>query len=175
MADAGQLVCVLAGPEAAVAKVEPYTEGVIGRATIDFRGQAPSKATLMKVIGNTFILNMVEMLAEGHVLAEKSELGVENLQKFLEIMFPAPYMAYSKRLSTGDYYGREEPLFAVNLARKDSGHALNIAKSSGARMRAVELADEHLGAVQKHEGPRGDLAGIYGVVREESGMQFGSK
>ena len=70
--------------------------------------QAPGKATLMKVVGNTFILNMVESLSEGHTLAEKSGLGSENLHQFLETMFAAPYAAYSKRLMSGDYYNREE-------------------------------------------------------------------
>jgi 3-hydroxyisobutyrate dehydrogenase-like beta-hydroxyacid dehydrogenase len=75
MADNGQLVCVLAGPKESVEKVKPYTKGVIGRAYVDFGGQPVGKATLLKIIGNTFILNMVEALSEGHVLAEKSGLG----------------------------------------------------------------------------------------------------
>jgi 3-hydroxyisobutyrate dehydrogenase-like beta-hydroxyacid dehydrogenase len=74
MADNGQLVCVLAGPRAAVDRIKPYTKGVIGRDFVDFGGQPVGKATLLKVIGNTFILNMVETLSEGHVLAEKSGL-----------------------------------------------------------------------------------------------------
>ncbi|EPQ53130.1 hypothetical protein GLOTRDRAFT_79197 [Gloeophyllum trabeum ATCC 11539] len=172
MADNGQLVCVLAGPAAAVDKVRPYTTGVVGRAVIDFSGQPQSKATLLKIIGNTFILNMVETLAQGHALAEKSGLGVDNLQQFIETMFPGPYFAYSKRMSTGDYYKREEPLFAVDLARKDAKHALAIAKASGTSLRNMEVADSHLEAVQKHMGSKGDIAGIYGAVRQESGLPF---
>lgn len=120
MADAGQLICVLAGPQQAVDKVKPYTKGVVGRAVIDFGGQPVGKATLLKVIGNTFILNMVESLSEGHVLAEKSGLGSDNLHTFIEILFPGPYSAYSQRMISGDYHKREEPLFAVDLARKDA-------------------------------------------------------
>ncbi|KAI9678313.1 MAG: hypothetical protein M1817_006259 [Caeruleum heppii] len=172
MADTGQLVCVLAGPTEDVERVKPYTTGVMGRASIDFSGQEPSKATQLKVIGNTFILSMVETLSEGHVVAEKSGLGVENLQRFLETMFPGPYVAYSKRMSDGDYYKREEPLFNVDLARKDAGHALSIAKESGTRMRAVEVADGHLADVQRQMGSKGDIAGIYGAVRRESGLNF---
>lgn len=108
MADAGQLVCVLAGPSAEVDKVKPYTTGVMGRAIIDYSGQPHGRATLLKVIGNTFILNMVETLSEGHVVAEKSGLGTDNLHQFIETMFPGPYTAYSTRLRQGDYYKREE-------------------------------------------------------------------
>lgn len=107
MADNGQLVCVLAGPASAVEKVKPYCKGVMGRANIDFGDQPHGKATLLKIIGNTFILNMVETLAEGHTLAEKSGLGNGNLHHFIETMFPGPYTAYSGRLMGGDYYKRD--------------------------------------------------------------------
>ena len=108
MAESGQLICVLAGPAAGIEKVKPFCKGVIGRANIEYQDQAPEKATLLKVIGNTFVLNMVEALSEGHTLAEKSGLGSENLHQFLELLFPAPYAAYSKRLMSGDYHNREE-------------------------------------------------------------------
>lgn len=108
MAANGQLVCVLAGPKESVEKVKPYCKGVMGRAEIDYSDQAPGKATHLKIIGNTFILNMVETLSEGHTLAEKSGLGSENLHSFIETMFPGPYTAYSGRLTSGDYYKREE-------------------------------------------------------------------
>lgn len=108
MADSGQLVCVLAGPAAAVERVKPYTKGVIGRANLDFSDQPQGKATLLKIIGNTFVLNLVESIAEGHTLAEMSELGTNNLHQFIEVMFPGPYSAYSGRMISGDYYKREE-------------------------------------------------------------------
>ncbi|KAL8641059.1 MAG: hypothetical protein Q9228_002091 [Teloschistes exilis] len=172
MADAGQLVCVLAGPGDSVRKVLPYCKGVISRANIDFSDQPHGKATLLKIIGNTFILNMVETLAEGHTIAEKSELGNDNLHQFIETMFPGPYTAYSGRLTSGDYCKREEPLFGVDLARKDARHALDLAKTHGARMRHVEVVDGHLEDVQRHSGKKGDIAGIYGAVRQESGLTF---
>ena len=108
MAENGQLVCVLAGPAHAVRDVIPYCKGVMGRANIDYSDQPQGKATLLKVIGNTFILNMVETLSEGHTLAEKSGLGNDNLHQFIETMFPGPYTAYSGRLMSGDYYKRDE-------------------------------------------------------------------
>lgn len=172
MADAGNLVCVLAGPQVAVDKVKPYTKGVIGRAIIDFGGQSIGKATLMKVIGNTFILNMVESLSEGHVLAEKSGLGSENLHQFIEVMFPGPYSAYSTRMLSGDYYKRDEPLFAVELARKDARHAMALATAAGTQLKDVEVADAHLAQVKEHMGTRGDIASIYGAVRKEGGLKF---
>lgn len=80
----------------------------MGRTEIDFSDQKPSKATLLKVVGNSFILQMVEALSEGHTVAEKTELGSDNLHKFIETLFPGPYTAYSKRMMEGDYYKRDE-------------------------------------------------------------------
>ena len=174
MAEAGQLVCVIAGSTTAIKKLLPYTKGVMARENIEFADQPQAQATLLKIVGNSFILNMVEMLGEGHVLAEKSGLGIENLQQFIKAMFAAPYMAYSQRMSTGDYYNRESPLFAVDLALKDAGHALDIAKTHGAKMKAIEVAQGHLQEVKKVKGEKGDLAGIYGAIRKESGMKYDS-
>ncbi|KAK8175899.1 NAD binding domain of 6-phosphogluconate dehydrogenase-domain-containing protein [Phyllosticta citrichinensis] len=172
MADAGQLIFVLAGPRASVDKVKPYTTGVMGKSIIDFSDQRPGKATLLKVIGNTFVFNMIETLAEGHVLAEKSGLGSDNLHQFIEAMFPGPFTAYSNRIQQGEYYKREEPLFSADLARKDAQHALKLAEQSGTKMGAMGVIDKHLADVQKYAGSKGDVAGIYGAVRMESGMSY---
>jgi len=145
---------------------------VMGRAIIDFSDQSPGKATLLKIVGNTFVLNMVESLSEGHVLAEKSGLGTDNLHQFISALFPGPYAAYSTRMTTGDYYKREEPLFAVDLARKDARHAMALAKSNGIRLGDVEVADRHLKDVKDHMGERGDISSIYGAVRKEAGLKF---
>lgn len=176
MAEAGSLICVLAGPGSSINKVKPYTTGVIGRANIDYSDQEPGQATLLKIIGNTFVINMVESLGEGHTLAERSGLGSENLHKWIETMFPGPYTAYSSRMMAGDYYKRDEPLFGVDLARKDAGHALDLAKKSGGvKLGALEIADKHLVEVKKHLGAKGDLPSIYGAVRKESGLKFENK
>lgn len=175
MADAGTLINVLAGAKESVDRVKPYTKGVTGRADIDYSGQPAGNATLLKIIGNTFILQMVEALSEGHTLAENTGLGVENLHKWIEAMFPGPYTAYSNRMLAGDYYKREEPLFHVDLARKDARHALDLAKKTGTNMPAVQVADQHLVKVKEHLGDRGDIPSIYGAVRQEGGLKFENK
>jgi 3-hydroxyisobutyrate dehydrogenase-like beta-hydroxyacid dehydrogenase len=175
MADNGQLVCVIAGAAAAVVKVKPYTTGVMARANIEYPDQPAGNATLLKVIGNTFIINMVSQLSEGHVLAEKSGLGVDNLQAFISTMFPGPYTAYSQRMLSGDYYQREEPLFHIDLARKDARHARDLADRSGASVKMLGLAQERLDKVKDEIGNQGDIPSVYGVVRKESGLEFKNK
>ena len=175
MANSGQLICVVAGPAEQTKKVFPYCEGVMGRANIDFSDQAPSKATLLKIIGNTFILSMVTTLSEGHVMAEKTGLGEDNLHKFIELLFPGPFAAYSTRMREGDYYKRDAPLFGVDLAMKDAGHAMNLAKEAGTSMKIAEIANEYLKINKDHMGEKGDIAGVYGAKRKENGLEFENK
>ncbi|KAH7072567.1 NAD binding domain of 6-phosphogluconate dehydrogenase-domain-containing protein [Paraphoma chrysanthemicola] len=175
MADNGQLVCVIAGKASAVEKVKPYASGVMGRANIEYPDQPAGNATLLKVIGNTFILNMISQLSEGHVLAEKSGLGVENLHAFITTMFPGPYSMYSQRFLAGDYYQRDEPLFHIDLAKKDARHARSLADKSGASVKMLALAQERLDVVKEELGDKGDIPSIYGVVRKESGLPFKNK
>ncbi|KAF1926393.1 uncharacterized protein M421DRAFT_422731 [Didymella exigua CBS 183.55] len=172
MADAGTLVCVAAGRSSSVARVLPYTDTVLGRATINFSAQPAGNATLLKVIGNTFILNMVNQLSEGHVLAEKTGLGVDNLHAFITAMFPGPWAAYSQRMLAGDYYKREEPLFHIDLARKDARHAKALADASGTSVKGLDVARERLDTVKEVLGDKGDIPSVYGAVRKESGLEF---
>lgn len=51
------------------------------------------------------------------------------------------------------------------LARKDAGHALMLAETSGTKLKALEVCAAHLVDVEKHMGKGGDLPGIYGAVR----------
>ena len=60
----------------------------------------------------------------------------------------------------------------MDLARKDVGHVLELAEKTGTKLKAAEVADQHLKEVKEHMGERGDLAGIYGAVRKESGLKF---
>ena len=117
-------------------------------------------------------MSMIETLSEGHVVAEKTGLGVEQLHKYIEVMFPGPYTAYSGRMMSGDYYQREEPLFAVDLAIKDCAHAQSLAQSSGVTMKNIEEADGLLKGVKEHMGAKGDVAGMYGAKRKEAGLKF---
>ncbi|KAJ6015901.1 NAD(P)-binding protein [Penicillium herquei] len=172
MAAAGQVICVLAGPRESVDKVKPFTTGVIAKSFMDFSDQPHAKASQLKILGNTFVLRMVESIAEGHVVAEKCGLGTDALHQFFEAVFPGPYVAYSGRMRSGDYHTRSEPLFGIDLARKDARHAMDLASKAGTTMKGVEMVDSYMAEVQDHMGERGDVAGIYGAVRQGAGLKF---
>ncbi|KAL4897944.1 hypothetical protein BDV59DRAFT_190711 [Aspergillus ambiguus] len=174
-ADAGQMVVVPAGDAAAINRIKPFLEGVTSKAIIDMSGEEVGRALTLKVLGNTFILNMVETLAEGLVVAEKSGLGREVYRQWVHMFSPGPFAKYADRMCTGDYYQREEPLFAVDLARKDLRHAASLASDANMRLRSVEVTDGYLKQVKEEKGEKGDIAGVYGAIRKESGLPFGNQ
>lgn len=120
----------------------------------------------------SMIMSIVEGLAEGMTLAEKSGAGVDNFVDFVSTLFPGPIAGYSKRMSSGDYHTREEPLFAVDLARKDTRHMLALAKEYGAKMGNVENIDKHFAEVQTQQGSKGDIASAYGAARVDAGLPY---
>ena len=180
MADAGGLIIVPAGKQSAIATARPFYEGVTAQRTIDLSAGTGAdidvgKASTMKVIGNTFILNTVGVLAEAMTAAETTGLGVEPLKEWLELFSPGPFAKYANRMASGDYYMRDEPLFAVDLARKDLRHAASLAKEGGQRMRNVEVTDHFLSVVKAEKGEKGDIAGVYGAARKEAGLEYGNQ
>ncbi|KAL2848801.1 hypothetical protein BJY01DRAFT_233777 [Aspergillus pseudoustus] len=177
-ADAGQMVVIPAGSPAAIAAIKPFLDGVTSKATLDLGPESEQdvgRATLLKVLGNTFILNTVETLAEGLVAAEKSGLGTKAYSEWVSTMFPGPFAKYAERMVTGEYYRREEPLFAVDLARKDLRHAANLAETSGMTLKSVKVTDDYLKVVKEEKGEKGDIAGVYGAIRKEAGLPFGNQ
>jgi 3-hydroxyisobutyrate dehydrogenase-like beta-hydroxyacid dehydrogenase len=60
----------------------------------------------------------------------------------------------------------------VDLAIKDVRHAMELADAGGAKLPGMEIAMKHLEAVKEHQGKTGDISGIYGAVRKESGLPF---
>ncbi|PYH90219.1 putative oxidoreductase [Aspergillus ellipticus CBS 707.79] len=171
-ANAGQLIVVPAGPAAAIQRLEPFFDGVVSKAVIPMADQDVGRASTLKILGNTFILNTVETVAEGLVTAEKSGLGVEVYRQWVHTFFPGPMALYADRMVSGDYYKRDEPLFAVDLARKDLRHAASVAGEAGVRLRSVEVTDHYLASVKEVKGVKGDIAGVYGAIRKESGLEF---
>jgi hypothetical protein len=61
---------------------------------------------------------------------------------------------------------------AVDLALKDTNHALAISAEAGNKLPGLENAKKHLEIVKEHQGSSGDMAGIYGALRKESNLPF---
>lgn len=76
----------------------------ICRAVIDLSGEEPEKSSLLKCIGNVLIMTTIEQIAEAHVFAEKSGLGIKHMASLIDTMFPRPpHTVYSSKMISGDY------------------------------------------------------------------------
>ncbi|KAF4625566.1 hypothetical protein G7Y89_g12600 [Cudoniella acicularis] len=169
----GQLLCIPAGPKSAIERVRPYLTGVIGRAEISFEDKPCGTALKLKIVGNTCIMNMACQLAEVFTLAEKTEVGTEAMKKWVDVMFGDAYASYADRMLSGTYW-REEPLGSVAMGIKDTAHALHLVEASGTKIKNAETVMRYLRAVGEYSrgGDKGDIAGMYGVVRMNSGLKF---
>lgn len=170
-AASGQLLCVPAGPKAAIDRLRPYLIGVLARAVIPFEDQAYSKASTTKIVANTFIAAMITQLGEALTLAEKTEVGTAAVQQLVDVIFGGPFSYYAARMVTGGYW-KTAPLADVNLGVKDVSYALGLGEEVGVRLKNSETALEYLKAVVEHSSGKGDIAGIYGAVRQNSGLKF---
>ena len=61
------------------------------------------------------------------------------------------------------------------MARHLAGQVLDMADKAGARIKSYEVASKHMEMVEEHLGPKGDISGIYGAVRQESGLPYENK
>ncbi|CAJ2513747.1 Uu.00g018660.m01.CDS01 [Anthostomella pinea] len=172
-ADAGQLIFVPAGPKATIDKARPYFKGVMGKAEIPMDDKPYGTSQKLKLIGNSFILNMVSQLGEGLAMAEKTGVGVEPLKEFIDTLFGGVHSGYAQRMVSGTYWKMEEPLFSADNALKDAGHAINLAQSAGMELKNAKTAQGYLKGVAEYAGgSKGDIAGIYGIARQQAGLKY---
>ncbi|QPC64178.1 hypothetical protein HYE67_006409 [Fusarium culmorum] len=172
----GKLLWIIAGPNASVDKVTPYVEGVMGRAVIRV-GEDIRASGKMKTAGNFITAGFMEIIAEAHVLAEKSGLGSGNLEALIEQQYgPLPF-SMSQRLTTGAYMPARgvRPWSDLNLAIKDVGHGIALAEQSGTKLEVAEVAIKHLKDAKKFSDSEQrplDSSSMYGILRKEAGLPF---
>ncbi|KFA48804.1 hypothetical protein S40293_01511 [Stachybotrys chartarum IBT 40293] len=172
----GRLLWVVAGPDDAVGKIEPYIVGVMGRGVIRL-GEDVTKASMLKTTGNFLTAGMMELVAEAHVLAEKTSLPAAVLESLLEQQYGPLAHSISRRLTTGAYVpARGSPPWSdLGLALKDVGLGVGAAERAGARLEVGELVMRHLRKAEEYgeaQGRRLDSAALYGAVRAEAGLEF---
>ncbi|KAM0217417.1 hypothetical protein ACHAQD_007392 [Fusarium lateritium] len=172
----GRLLWIVAGPDDAVEKISPYIEGVMGRGIIRV-GEDVRLSSKMKTTGNFITAGMMEVVAEAHVLAEKSGLGSKNLEALIDQQYGPLALSMSQRLTTGAYMPArgDRPWSDLNLAIKDVGHGIALAEQSGSRLEVAEVAIKHLKDAKQfsdaEERPL-DSSSMYGILRKEAGLSF---
>lgn len=58
------------------------------------------------------------------------------------------------------------------MARHLASEVLALAETSGSKLDAYEVGYKHMDMVHSHAGAKGDISGIYGAVRQESGLAY---
>jgi 3-hydroxyisobutyrate dehydrogenase len=122
-AEAGELLVLAAGP----ARPEELLSAISNR--VMWLADEPGAGTKLKLTINLWILNLVENLGETMALSEA--LGLDQ-RWFLDAIegrpMDSPYAQLKgEKIVTGDY----SPAFALKLAAKDLGLALEMAEGAG--------------------------------------------
>ncbi|OTB09807.1 hypothetical protein K445DRAFT_78702 [Daldinia sp. EC12] len=177
VAEAGQLLVAFGSSTAVYEKISPFLKGVIAREVL-LIGEEPEKATLLKTTGNFLMAGLMELIAEAHVFAEKTGLGSTALERLLELNFGTVAHSDSVRMTTGVYApGKDQaPWSDLDLALKDVGHGVDCAARVGVQLKVANTALEHLRRAKEYSEKNGrrrlDSSSLYGVVREDAGLDF---
>ena len=120
VAQAGSLIFALAGKQGPVARTSPLAK-LMGKTIIDLSGQPQGRASLLKLVANSFTsalqqiqssiiakntlstVSMLEGLSDSLVLAEKTGLPIDSFLQFIQAFCPppAPQSFYVKRMMEG--------------------------------------------------------------------------
>jgi hypothetical protein len=60
----------------------------------------------------------------------------------------------------------------IDMAKNVASHVLAMAKESGTELAGYKVGAKRLDDVEAHAGRTGDIAGIYGAVRQENGFKY---
>ncbi|KAK4050930.1 hypothetical protein OIO90_004906 [Microbotryomycetes sp. JL221] len=142
MAEQAKLVWILSGDVVARKWVEPFLVPSMGRKVLDV-GSNVEKASAFKLNGNFMVLGMIELLAEGLTLAEKTGVGSELMMTFINEFMPAPSaIGYGNKMVSNHFQG--ETGFTVEGGLKDAKHLQQLASNVNATVPVIDVAHRHL-------------------------------
>jgi 3-hydroxyisobutyrate dehydrogenase len=155
-AEEGKLVVLASGPEEARERCEPFFDA-IGQRTL-WLGPAGA-GTRLKLVVNTWIVTLVEGLAETMALADA--LGMPK-ERFLEAIeggpLDLPYAQLKGRMMIERSF---EPSFSLRLAAKDARLVAEAAERCGVELPLPKLVAERMArGVEAGHGDE-DLAATY--------------
>lgn len=110
-------------------------------------------------------------------MAEKAGLPAAVLESLIEHNFGAYAHNTSRRLTSGSYFPAEGevPNSALELAIKDVGIGVDIAKQKDMKLEIGELSMQAMNEAKTYGDGHGrnlDSHSVFGVVRERAGLGF---
>ena len=154
-AEEGKLTVLASGPDAALERCGPIFEA-IGQRTIRL-GEAGT-GTRMKLVINSWLLTLVEGLAETVAFAEG--IGIEP-ERFLDAISDGPIDNPYAQLKGRMMIEREfDPAFKLELAAKDAGLVLEAVERHDLEVPLLETIRERLAEAAEEHGDK-DMAATY--------------
>ncbi|GAA5998206.1 hypothetical protein JCM5350_000546 [Sporobolomyces pararoseus] len=168
LAKEAKLVVVLSGDIFAKRHVEKLLVPSMGRKIIDV-GANVERAASFKLLGNSVVLGVIELLAESMTLADKSGVGSELLYEFIKEFLPAPsFIGYGKKILENNFEG--ETGFTATGGLKDAQHIRRLAMENGATLPALDVAHRHLVTSIAHGGGDLDWSSLVAGPRLAAGL-----
>ena len=154
-AEEGKLTVLASGPEDVRARCEPIFDAVGQK--MFWLGEAGT-GTRMKLVINSWILTLVEGLAETIAFAEGIDI---DPAQFLEVISGGPTdTAYAQLKGKMMIEGSFEPSFKLGLAAKDAGLVLEAMERHGLDLPLLETIKEQLEEAAEEHGEK-DMAAAY--------------
>ncbi|KGB75866.2 hypothetical protein CNBG_1704 [Cryptococcus deuterogattii R265] len=170
-AKSANLVQLLGGDAKAKEIVKPIFVPAVAKRVVD-AGDEVAKGSALKLLGNSMILGVVEMLAETYALADVIGFDPEVYQSFIRDFFPLyPYIAYGDNISRGKFNGVGG--FRLEAGLKDARNALSLGADFGrpVSMPTIELAKKHLERAEELCGNNVDWSALAIALREQAGLE----
>ncbi|WP_069173889.1 NAD(P)-dependent oxidoreductase [Streptomyces griseus] len=162
-AEQGTLTVFVSGPSGARTTALPVLEA-IGQRTL-WVGEEPGAATRLKLVANTWVINLVSSVAECLNLAEG--LGLDP-QLFLDAMKGGPLdTPYLRGKSAAVLSGDLTPSFALSTALKDARLILDAAGTAGVTLDLVAAAAERFARAEAAGHGDQDMIATYYAGRAE--------
>jgi 3-hydroxyisobutyrate dehydrogenase-like beta-hydroxyacid dehydrogenase len=164
-----QLNIVVAGEEAAIAKVQPLFD-VLGQKTWKL-GADPKRANVAKIAGNMMITLAMEAMGEATALTESHGVkAADFLDIITNTLFASPsYKRYGGFISTNTY----EPGFKLTLGLKDVNLAFEAAAEKNITLPAAQIVRENMiKAIDQGMGAK-DWSILAKITRRRAGLDEG--
>ncbi|MBV6823326.1 NAD(P)-dependent oxidoreductase [Pseudomonas sp. PD9R] len=157
LAESGMLNIAVAGPQAAIAKVQPLLD-VLGQKTWPM-GEDPVNASILKIATNMMLISAIEATGEAMALTQSYGVANNDFVDFItNTLFAAPaYKVYGPKIAKRETAGAG---FTLRLGLKDVSLALKAGEPKHVPLPfASVLRDNLLDAVALGEG-ESDLAAL---------------
>jgi 3-hydroxyisobutyrate dehydrogenase-like beta-hydroxyacid dehydrogenase len=170
-AAAAKLWICPAGPAEVIERCRPLFNGM-GQGVIVV-GTEPHLASILKLVGNFFVISAIETLSEAFTLAEKSGLKVETVLEVIKALLPVPlFQGYGTRMAHSEFI---PPGFGLRLGLKDVRLMRQLADQVAAPLPLADIAHGHLRAALAKGRGELDWGALITVVRELAGLEAGTK